>query len=368
MQRGIILFIFTETDLMISGDIYTHIHTLYYQKFSLTHPNNWNQVFQSLPWPQVYKSKHLGMQTVSTNICERMGRSQELSEFQRGTVIGCHLCNKSSREISSLLNIPQSTVSGIITKWKRLGMTAAQPWSGRPRKMTEQGQWMLLCIVHRGRQLSAESIATDLQTSCGLQISSRTVKCFMEWVSMAEQLHPIHTSASAMQSVRCSEWSTQPLDSRAVETCSLEWWIALLHLAIWWASLGLAVARRTVLVWLHCAKCKVWWRDHGVGLFFRSWARPLRSSGRNSECVSIPRDVGQFIHTCVYLCVYSKSFEMFWSIHCYLYECSCKQTLSCVSLLLSVFLWSTLIQTGLTCDCQLQRHSHRWHTSSASSI
>ncbi|CAI9600449.1 unnamed protein product [Staurois parvus] len=56
------------------------------------------------------------MQTASTNICERMGRSQELSEFKRGTVIGCHLCNKSIRDISLLLNIPRSTVSGIITK------------------------------------------------------------------------------------------------------------------------------------------------------------------------------------------------------------------------------------------------------------
>ena len=59
---------------------------------------------------------HLGMQTVSTNICGRMGRSQELSGFHRGTVIGCHLCNMSTCEISTLLNIPQSTVSGIITK------------------------------------------------------------------------------------------------------------------------------------------------------------------------------------------------------------------------------------------------------------
>ncbi|KAL7840514.1 hypothetical protein AOLI_G00258370 [Acnodon oligacanthus] len=32
----------------------------------------------------VYKTKHLGMQTASTNISERMGRSQELSEFQHG--------------------------------------------------------------------------------------------------------------------------------------------------------------------------------------------------------------------------------------------------------------------------------------------
>ncbi|KAL0147879.1 hypothetical protein M9458_056838, partial [Cirrhinus mrigala] len=90
-------------------------------------------------------------------------------EFQRGTVIGCHLCNKSSCEISSLLNIPQSTVSCIIRTWKRLGMTATQPQSGRPSKLTERGQRMLRRIVRRGRQLSAESIATDLQ------ISSRTV-------------------------------------------------------------------------------------------------------------------------------------------------------------------------------------------------
>uniref|UniRef100_A0A672YKD4 Tc1-like transposase DDE domain-containing protein n=1 Tax=Sphaeramia orbicularis TaxID=375764 RepID=A0A672YKD4_9TELE len=110
------------------------------------------------------------MQTAFTNICERMGRSQELSEFQRGTVIGCHLCNKSSHEISSLLNIPQSTVSCIIRKWKCFGTTATQPQSGRPRKLTEWCQWMLRRIV------SAELIATDLQTSCGLQISSRTVR------------------------------------------------------------------------------------------------------------------------------------------------------------------------------------------------
>ncbi|CAI9609676.1 unnamed protein product [Staurois parvus] len=56
-----------------------------------------------------------------------MGRSQDLSEFKRGTVIGCHLCNKSIREISLLLNIPRSTVNGIITKWKQLGTTATPP-------------------------------------------------------------------------------------------------------------------------------------------------------------------------------------------------------------------------------------------------
>ncbi|CAI9559410.1 unnamed protein product [Staurois parvus] len=82
---------------------------------------------------------HLGMQTASTNICERMGRSQKLSEFKCNTVIGCHLCNKSICEISLLLNIPRSTVSGIITKWKQLGTIATQPRSGRSHKITERG-------------------------------------------------------------------------------------------------------------------------------------------------------------------------------------------------------------------------------------
>ncbi|CAI9605695.1 unnamed protein product, partial [Staurois parvus] len=107
------------------------------------------------------------MQTASTNICVRMGLSQELNEFKHGTVIGCHLCNKSIHEISLLLNIPQSSVSGIITKGKQLG-TATQPQS-------EWGQHMLKCTMHRSHQLSAESIAKDLQTLRGLQISTTTV-------------------------------------------------------------------------------------------------------------------------------------------------------------------------------------------------
>ncbi|CAI9595076.1 unnamed protein product [Staurois parvus] len=92
------------------------------------------------------------MQTASTNICERMGCSQELSEFKCGTVIGCHLCNKSICEISLLLNISWSTVSGIITKWKQLGTASTQPKS-------ERDQCMLKHTVHRSPQMSAESIA-----------------------------------------------------------------------------------------------------------------------------------------------------------------------------------------------------------------
>ncbi|CAI9617554.1 unnamed protein product, partial [Staurois parvus] len=83
--------------------------------------------------------------------------------------------NKSICEISLLLNIPRSAVSGIITEWKQLGITVTQTQSARPRKMTEQGQHMLQRTVRRS-QLSAESIAKDLQTLCSLQISTTAVR------------------------------------------------------------------------------------------------------------------------------------------------------------------------------------------------
>ena len=146
-----------------------------------------------------------------------MGRSQELSEFQHGTVIGCHLCNKSSCKTS--ITIPQSTVSGMITKWKWWGSTATQPRSGKSHKMMEQGQRMLRHIVRRG--LSAESIAIDLQISCGLQISSRTVRrelYGMGFHGRAAASKPYIIKCNIKHRLQC----TPPLEYRSVETLSGE--------------------------------------------------------------------------------------------------------------------------------------------------
>ena len=63
-----------------------------------------------------------------------MGHTEELSDFKPGTAAGCYLSHKSVCEISTLLDLPLSTVSAITVKWKRLGEATAQPQSSRPRK------------------------------------------------------------------------------------------------------------------------------------------------------------------------------------------------------------------------------------------
>jgi hypothetical protein len=90
----------------------------------------------TLCW-QVYKIEHTNIQSTKTNIGSGMAHTEELSDFQHGTIIGCHLSNKSVCQISVLLELPQSTVSAVIVKWKRLGATMAQPRRDRPHKLKE---------------------------------------------------------------------------------------------------------------------------------------------------------------------------------------------------------------------------------------
>ena len=105
-----------------------------------------------------------------------MGRTEELSDFQRGTVIGCHLSNKSDRQISVLLELPRSTVSAVIVKWKRLGATTAQPQSGRPHKLTERDRRVLKRVAWKKHLSWVATLTTEFQTDSGSNVSTSNVR------------------------------------------------------------------------------------------------------------------------------------------------------------------------------------------------
>lgn len=116
------------------------------------------------------------MQKQSANICSTMGRSEELSEFQRGTVVGCYLCKKSVREISAMLNLPRSTVSAVILKWKRGGITTALPRSGRPHKLKEEDRQVLERVALEKCLPSIKALTAEFQSASGANVSSTTVR------------------------------------------------------------------------------------------------------------------------------------------------------------------------------------------------
>ena len=64
-----------------------------------------------------------------------MGKGRELSEFDRGRIIGTFQFKHSHNSIATILGIPLGTVKTIIRAFQA-GETAPRPRSGRPRKTT----------------------------------------------------------------------------------------------------------------------------------------------------------------------------------------------------------------------------------------
>jgi hypothetical protein len=87
-----------------------------------------------------------------------MGRSGELSDFEHGLVIGCHISKKSDRNTATLLNFPKSTAGDVIVKWKREGTTTTKPRPGRPRLMADRDHRGFENGIRETRQTSSETI------------------------------------------------------------------------------------------------------------------------------------------------------------------------------------------------------------------
>ena len=137
---------------------------------------------------------------------------------------------------------------------------------------------------------------TDLQTSCGLQISLTVHRELhgMGFHGRAALSKPYITKCNAKHRI---QWC-KARRHWTLEQGKRVLWRDESRFSIWQSDGG-------VWVWLLPGKRYLYdcivpsvkfdgGGDYSVGLFFRSWARPLRSSERNSECFSIPRDFGPF--------------------------------------------------------------------------
>jgi transposase len=118
-----------------------------------------------------------------------MGMSGELSDWERGLVIGCHISRKSVREIATLLKLPKSMVGDVNVKWKDEGNTTMKPWMGRPRLMTDRDSRALKVMVCETRQISSETITCEFRSATNCPASTMTVHRELRGMgSMGEQL------------------------------------------------------------------------------------------------------------------------------------------------------------------------------------
>ena len=105
-----------------------------------------------------------------------MAHTEELSYFQHGTIIGCHLSTKTVCKCPVVLELPRSTESAVFVKWKRLGASTAQPRSVRPHKLTEWDHLVLMRTMRKNCLSSVATLTTEFQTASGSNVSRIAVR------------------------------------------------------------------------------------------------------------------------------------------------------------------------------------------------
>src|SRR5438128_2327345 len=98
---------------------------------------------------------------------------KELTEFERGEIIGLWKGKHSLRDIGKILNHPKSTVYNIIDNYKKQNLTTAMPRSGRPKLLTERNTRQLTKIVKNNRNNTLDEITEELNSSLNLSVSKR---------------------------------------------------------------------------------------------------------------------------------------------------------------------------------------------------
>ena len=103
----------------------------------------------------------------SASVVCKMPRSSELSEFEKGVIVGYHRNGRSIRDISSELQYPISTVAYVIGKWKKSGDCRNVPRPGRPTKLGVRDRRVLAREIQKIRTKSMGHIREEFQQASG---------------------------------------------------------------------------------------------------------------------------------------------------------------------------------------------------------
>jgi len=105
-----------------------------------------------------------------------MSKRRELTDFERGEIVGLSKGGFSQRNIAEILGFPKSTVGEVIKKYNEQGLTTVPPRSGRPKILTERDNRHLIKIAQENRSKTLEELTENFNTSIAISVSSRTVQ------------------------------------------------------------------------------------------------------------------------------------------------------------------------------------------------
>jgi transposase len=92
-------------------------------------------------------------------------KRHEVSEFDRGRVVGAHDGGMSIRNITAKYNIPKSTVHRIIKDFEESGLTKPRPRSGRPPELDARDRRHLVQIIEKDHTVALAQLTAQMKIS-----------------------------------------------------------------------------------------------------------------------------------------------------------------------------------------------------------
>ena len=102
---------------------------------------------------------------------------KDLSEFQRGQIVGARLAGSSVTKTSELLHVSRGTVSKVMSAYQSHGQTSSSRSNcGRKRKIRDYDHTFLKLIVSRNEINTAPKLTAELNKHLINTVSIKTVR------------------------------------------------------------------------------------------------------------------------------------------------------------------------------------------------
>jgi len=106
-----------------------------------------------------------------------MPRAGELSDFERGMIVGLHLGKKHTyQEIAAIVKRSKGAIQGVIERYMDERVITTTQRSGRPTKLSKRDERQLLREVKKDRSITLEPLTEAFNNSLTISVSSRTVQ------------------------------------------------------------------------------------------------------------------------------------------------------------------------------------------------